>query len=99
VKQPVNSAIVAQPLFERLAAGDQKAVAECLYRYGGLVWSMARHLSPNESDAEDAAQEIFTEVWQNAHRFNLAHASEAIFITVLARRRLIDRAKKTYKNF
>ena len=55
---------------------------------------MARRMSPTLADAEDAVQEIFIEVWQNAHRFNASIASEATFITVLARRRLIDRARK-----
>jgi RNA polymerase sigma factor (sigma-70 family) len=55
---------------------------------------MARRMSPTVADAEDAVQEIFLEVWQNAHRFNPTIASEATFITVLARRRLIDRSRK-----
>jgi RNA polymerase sigma-70 factor (ECF subfamily) len=91
---PLNSATLTPLMFERVAAGDQEAVTECLDRFGGLVWSLARRMSPNLADAEDAVQEIFVEIWQNAHRFNPEFGSEATFITVLARRRLIDRARK-----
>ena len=33
-------------------------------------------------------------VWQNASRFDATRASEATFITVIARRRLIDRMRR-----
>ena len=45
-------------------------------------------------DAEDAVQEIFIEIWRNAARFDPRIASEATFITMIARRRLIDRQRK-----
>lgn len=81
-------------LLQRIAAGDQSAVARCLDQYGGLVWSLARRLTPNESDAEDAVQEIFVEIWRSANRFDPAKASEATFVAMLARRRLIDRLRR-----
>ena len=64
---------------------------ECLDRYGGLVWSMARRYAPAE--AEDAVQEIFVDLWKSAGRFDPAVASEAAFIAVISRRRLIDRVR------
>jgi RNA polymerase sigma-70 factor (ECF subfamily) len=39
---------------ERIAQGDQSAVQDCIDRFGNLVWSLARRLSGNQSDAEDA---------------------------------------------
>ncbi|MEM7610832.1 MAG: sigma-70 family RNA polymerase sigma factor [Pseudomonadota bacterium] len=81
-------------LLQRIATGDQAAVAACIDEFGGLVWSLARRLTPNEADAEDAVQEIFVEIWRFADRFDPAKASEATFIAMLARRRLIDRLRK-----
>lgn len=81
-------------ILERVAAGDAKAVDECLTRYGGLVWSLARRRSADVSDAEDAVQEIFIDLWRSAPRFDAAIASEATFITTIARRRLIDRQRR-----
>lgn len=82
------------PLLPRVALGHSSAIEECLERYGGLVWSLARRLSPSMSDAEDAVQEIFVDLWRHAGRFREEVASEATFVAMLARRRLIDRRRK-----
>ena len=81
-------------LLERIAAGDQSAVSECVDQYGGLVWTMARRMLPRESDAEDATQEIFIEIWEKADRFDPTKGNEATFIGVLTRRRLIDHLRR-----
>lgn len=86
---------LSEPLLHRVAAGEQNAVDECLDRYGNLVWSLARRFTSNRTDAEDAVQEIFIELWANAARFNADKASETTFVAMLARRRLIDRLRKT----
>lgn len=78
----------------RVAAGQGDAVQACIDRYGGLVWSLARRFCFNQADAEDAVQEIFLDVWRSAARFDVAVASEATFIAMIARRRLIDRRRR-----
>jgi len=81
-------------ILERVATGQPAAVQECIDRYGGLVWSLARRFCSNPSDAEDAVQEIFLDVWRSAGRFDSAVAAEATFIAMIARRRLIDRSRR-----
>jgi RNA polymerase sigma-70 factor (ECF subfamily) len=81
-------------ILRRIAAGEQSAVQDCLSAYGGLVWSLARRLSPNQEDAEDAVQEIFIDVWKSAARYDEAFASEVAFVAMIARRRLIDRLRR-----
>ncbi len=78
----------------RIAEGDKAAVQECIDLYGGLVWSLARRLSPTREDAEDAVQEIFIDIWKSAARFDQVQASETTFIAMIARRRLIDRLRR-----
>jgi RNA polymerase sigma factor (sigma-70 family) len=78
----------------RVAAGDDSAMEECLARYGGLVWSIARRYSPTQADAEDAVQEVFIEIWRYAGRYDEAIASEPTFVAMIARRRLIDRHRQ-----
>lgn len=82
-----------QSVLERIAAGDAAAVKECMDAYGNLVWALARRLSGSAADAEDATQEIFLDIWKSASRYDAVVASEAVFITTIARRRLIDRLR------
>lgn len=88
---------MTQTILNRIAEGDKTAVQDCLDKFGGLVWSLARRMCPNKEDAEDAVQEIFVDVWKNAARFDEMQASETTFIAMIARRRLIDRLRKSQR--
>ena len=70
-------------------------MAACLDRYANLVWSLARRFTSGRTDAEDAVQEIFIDLWSSASRYDSAKASETTFVAMVARRRLIDRLRKT----
>lgn len=86
---------MADAILKRIALGDRDAVTDCLDKYGGLVWSIARKMLRNSDDAEDAVQEIFVDIWKNAERFDESQSSETTFIAMIARRRIIDRIRKT----
>jgi len=86
------SGALPEPLLPRVAVGDEGAVRQVVARYGALVWSLARRWSPD--DAEDAVQEIFIDVWRTAARYDMARTTEAGWVAMIARRRLIDRARK-----
>lgn len=81
-------------VLKQIAAGNRDAVTVCIDRFGGLVWSLARKFCRNATDAEDAVQEIFTEIWRIAGRYDPQVGSEATFISTVARRRLIDKQRK-----
>lgn len=85
---------VSIPLLPRIAAGDERAVRECVGRYASLVWSLARRWSVDALDAEDAVQEVFVDLWRTAARFDATRASEAGWVAMVARRRLIDRSRR-----
>lgn len=82
------------PLLPRVAAGDPAATRECIARYGRLVWSLARRFCGSQEDAEDAAQEVFVELWKSAVRFDASMGSEVTFVGVITRRRLIDHRRR-----
>lgn len=86
--------VVADSILQRIGRGETAAVDECLARYGGVVWSLAKRFLSASNEAEDAVQEIFVELWQKAHRFDPARSAEVTFISVLARRRIIDRIRR-----
>src|SRR6267154_1679870 len=85
---------MADSVLIRIARGESAAVNECIDEFGALVWSLARRLSPNRDDAEDAVQEIFMDVWKSAARFDPRQGSEKVFVAMIARRRLIDRLRR-----
>ena len=82
-----------ESIFARIAAGEAGAVRECMDRYGALVWSLVRSRIRNAADAEDATQEIFVELWKSAARYDPNAGSELVFVSTIARRRLIDRLR------
>ncbi|MCB1037310.1 MAG: sigma-70 family RNA polymerase sigma factor, partial [Acidobacteria bacterium] len=82
------------PLLPAIAAGDGRAVQELLDRYKGLIWWLARQLVPGP-EAEDAVQEVFVELWTHADRYDPSQSSESAFVAMVARRRFIDRRRRS----
>jgi RNA polymerase sigma-70 factor, ECF subfamily len=88
---PLAGVLMSAGLLARIAQGEQVAFQQCIDQYGGMIWGLARKLSPTPSDAEDATQDVFLHLWKNARHFDAKRGSEAIFIVTLARRALISR--------
>lgn len=91
-------ATLTEDLLTLVAAGEPGAVERCLDRYGGLVWSLACRYHANRSDAEDATQEAFLSLWENAHRFDPSIASEGAFVAMICRRRIIDSVRRVARS-
>lgn len=81
----------------RIAAGEPNATEACIEQYGGLVWSLARRFCPTRELAEDAVQDAFVSVWKSADRYDPEQGSEVTFIATIARRRIIDRVRRSGK--
>jgi RNA polymerase sigma factor (sigma-70 family) len=91
---------VNDPLLHKVAAGDQQAVAELTRRYGGLVYSLARRMylgTGGQSELDDAVQDVFIAIWKSAGRYDAGIAAEETFISMVARRRLIDRRRRAIR--
>ncbi len=56
-------------LLRRLARGDDAALTELIRRHQQRVYHLAYRLLRDPLEAEDAAQEVFIKVYENAHRF------------------------------
>jgi RNA polymerase sigma-70 factor (ECF subfamily) len=85
------SAGAPEDLLPRVALGDEQAFQACVRRYGRLVHSIATRMLRDRRDIEDVCQETFVALWRNAAAFDPARASEATFVGLIARRRVIDR--------
>lgn len=89
---------MADSVLYRLANGDPRAMRDCIDQFGGLVWAIARRMTRSRADAEDAVQEVLVDVWRSARRFDPAQGTEKVFVTTIARRRLIDRIRRSRMN-
>ena len=81
------------PLLPGVGRGDAGAVKECIARYSNLVYSIAARFLRDPRDIEDACQDIFVALWRSAESFDAERASEATFVAMIARRRLVDRLR------
>ena len=90
-----NQSTAPTDVLTRVARGDADAVRDCLERFSPLVWSIVKKLWREPASMEDLVQEIFIEIWRSAARFDPDKASEATFIATIARRRTIDRQRRT----
>lgn len=95
LSHPSKDSFPNAPILPRVATGDPEAIEACLDRFGGLVWSLVRRSCSDEQLAEDAVQDIFIQVWQSAKRFDQTVSSESTFVAMIARRRLIDRFRRS----
>ena len=81
-------------ILQRVAIGDRTAVGDCIEQYGKLIWTIGRRYLRDTTDLEDVTQEVFIELWQTANRFDPTQGTEATFVALIARRRVIDRLRK-----
>jgi len=77
-------------LTARLAAGDDRALAEAFDRLGPAVYGAALGVLGEWHTAQDVAQDVFVELWSHPDRYDPAAGSLRTYLTVLARRRAID---------
>lgn len=81
-------------ILRRIATGDASALTECIDTHGPAIWGVARRRIPDEHEAEEAVQDVFAAIWESAGRFDPAKGGEKTFVMTLARRRIIDRARR-----
>lgn len=82
-------------LMHRVAAGDERAVAELYDRFGSLVYKVSRQFLSSQAEAEDAVQEVFVRLWQTADRYDPRRAKLVTWVMLIARRHLIDRIRRS----
>ena len=80
-------------LVECAQAGDERAFAELVDRYGGAVLSLCYASTLNAAEAEDLAQEVFVAAWRGLPRFRGASAFST-WLFALARNQCIDQARR-----
>ncbi len=82
-------------LMRRVAANDEKAVADLYDRFGSLVYRMAFQSMPTRAEAEDAVQEVFVRLWRTAERYDPDRAALVTWVMLITRRHLVDKLRRS----
>ncbi len=77
-------------LMQRLAQGDQEALAEVYDRFAGLVHAIALRIVRNPTEAEEVVQAVFIQVWRQADRYDARRGTLEAWLYTLARTRALD---------
>lgn len=77
-------------LLRSVARGDEAAFEQLFDEVGSSVYGLVRRVIRDPSRAEEVTQEVFLQVWQNAHRFDEARGKAKSWMLTLAHRRAVD---------
>ena len=79
---------------KRLARGEHAAIAELYDRHARLLYSLAFRIVRGQADAEDVLQDVFSQVWRQAGRYDTSRGTVIGWLVTLTRSRAIDRLRR-----
>ena len=79
-----------EPLLQRCAQRDQAALAALYERAGPLLLGILLRMLRNRALAEDALQDVFVRIWQQAGQFDQHRGRALAWLVSIARNRAID---------
>lgn len=74
----------------RMARGDEGALAELYDRHARPVYSLALRIVGRPEDADDVTQQVFTQAWRTAARYEASRGAVAAWLLMMSRTRALD---------
>jgi RNA polymerase sigma-70 factor (ECF subfamily) len=77
-----------------MQAGDRNAVAALYDRYGSAAYGLAYRITNNGTMAEDAVQDAFVSVWQQASRFDPLRGQARAWLMTIVHHKATDAVRR-----
>jgi RNA polymerase sigma-70 factor, ECF subfamily len=84
-------------LAARLAAGDDRALAEVFDEFGPAVHATALQILGDDAAAQDVVQDVLVDLWCRPHRFDESLGTLRTFLTLCARHRALDVLRSEFR--
>jgi RNA polymerase sigma-70 factor (ECF subfamily) len=78
-------------LLGRILKRDREAFAALYDRWAPVLFSFSVRVLRDAGDAEEVVQDVFVQVWKDAHRFDAARGSIKTWLFTITRSRALDR--------
>jgi RNA polymerase sigma-70 factor, ECF subfamily len=80
-------------LLNQVAQGDERAFALLYDRFAGPLFSLVRQMTNDETEAQDALSEGFTQIWRRASSYDEERSAAFTWAVMLVRNKTIDRMR------
>ncbi len=75
-----------EAIVERIASGDTAGLGDLYNRHSRIVYSLACRLMSDGTEAEDVVQDVFSQAWRQASRYDSARAAVTGWLLMMTRR-------------
>lgn len=83
-------------LLERIALGDQSALAELYDASSAKVFGLAMKILGDYAAAEETTLDVYTQVWRRISTYDADRGTPGSWLMTLAKSRAIDRFRSSY---
>lgn len=77
-------------LMEQLIRREQRALERLYDRYSGTVYSLVLRIVQQAASAEEIVQDVFLQLWRNAHLYQSSRGPLVPWLFTIARNRALD---------